>query len=405
MVNSIKDTLLISSNGSIIEIPKDAFLNSNGEIVTENIELKFRTFLNPLDTYLAGIPMTYSIDGEEKTFESAGMFEIKADSNGEELFVNDQNKIKVALISFNESNVYNTYDLEADTGTWNEIGKDSISVISKEDDLKKLIELPIPPRRAGKFAFEIQDEISKNSEISNYKNVWFTPIDGVPCGFDAKDVKLRYLVDGAYEVTFVPWAEIEGLKTKCICYLSFKDDKVYNDAMESYQKKYAQLIIRQRKIKQEIDNEWLDYRNKLKEYNIFYAREEIEKLKGTKKILRTLEVNNFGFVNIDKPLDFPQGANITPLFVNSDGESMLLDEVVLVEKDKNALYRYKKEIKFNPDKENLLWGLTKDGKLAYFKSEDFKELKNTSGETVLKMTIHPKPLNSYDDIYGVLFLN
>ena len=64
---------------------------------------------------------------------------------------------------------------------------------------------------------------ANTGELPDLKNVLFTPVDGQPCGFDAKDIKLRDLGDGTYEVTFIPWVKLEGLKTKCICYLSFKD--------------------------------------------------------------------------------------------------------------------------------------------------------------------------------------
>ena len=52
--------------------------------------------------------MTFSVDGVEKNLESAGMFEIKANKNGGELFVNPESKINVALLSFDESKLYNT---------------------------------------------------------------------------------------------------------------------------------------------------------------------------------------------------------------------------------------------------------------------------------------------------------
>ena len=66
IINSERDTLLVTSSGSLIEIPRNAFLDSNEEIVKSAIELKFRTFYNPLDIYIAGIPMTFSVDGVEK---------------------------------------------------------------------------------------------------------------------------------------------------------------------------------------------------------------------------------------------------------------------------------------------------------------------------------------------------
>ena len=69
----------------------------------------------------------------------------------------------------------------------------------------------------------------------------------------------------------------------------------------------------------------------------------------------------------------------------------------------NALYRYTKTIHFNPESQNVLWGLTEDNKLAYFTIEDFKALKARSGEVVFKMRVHPEELQTYDEIMAVLF--
>lgn len=402
-IEAIKDTIIKHHSNAIIKIPQNAFLNSEGKVVAEKVALKFRAFTNPLETYLAGIPMNYEVNGEQKVFESAGMFEIIANSNGEKLFVNPESKIKVTINSFNEDKLFNTYDLEEESNLWIETGKDEVIVESKEGALKNLPKLPAPPKRANKFSFELEDELYKNSEISNYKNVWFTPIDGKDCGFDAKDIKLKDLKNGTFEVTFIPWVVKEGLKTKCICYLSFKDEIEYSKALKDYKQKYAKEFAEEKKLRREIENEWSEYENKLKEHKLFLAKDEIKELKGDKKILRSLEVNNFGFVNVDKPIDYPQGAVIKAKYVDENGKKISLKQVVLIEKGRNALYRYKKEIKFNPNNDNLLWGITKEGKLAYFTNENFKSLNKTTEKVTLKMNVHSSVLNSYDEIISVLF--
>ena len=404
-INPAKDTVIIHKSGAVLEIPKNAFLDANGVVVTEDVNLKFRSFSNPLEIYLAGIPMTATINGEEKVYESAGMFEIRADRNGEKLFVNKESKIKVTLESFENDTNFNTYDLEEETGVWVETGKDEIRVKSKAEELNKIPKRPTPPKKAGRHAFQIEDMLYENSEISKYENVWFTPVDGKSCGFDSKDIKLKDLKNGTFEVTFVPWIKVEGTKTKCICYLSFKDDSEYSIAMKDYQKKYAKQIASVKAAKAVIEKEWDAYAIKLQKYRVFRARKEIKNLKGSQKILRTLQVNNFGFVNCDRPINIPKGGKISVTYVDANGKEFKLHNVVLIEKGRNALFRYTNEIKFNPTKENLLWGITKNGKLAYFSPENFKALETTTGNVTLQMNVHPKKLVTYDEIISVLFPN
>lgn len=401
-----KDTVIHHHSGAIINIPKNAFLDANGKIVTNPVTLKFRTFSNPLETYLAGIPMEISdADGNTQVFESAGMFEINAASKGNKLQVNPENKIKVGLASYTTDTKFNTYDLDSTSNTWKETGKDIIKVIKESDELDALPEIPIAPKKATKFSFQVFDKLNKNDKLAMYKDVWFDPIDGKKCGYDySKDIIVENLNNGTFQVTFVPWNKIpDTTKTKCICTLSFKDDKSYNQALKQYQHKYAGMLKKIAKEKESIAKRWEIYRNKRNEYQLYFFNKNIGKLKESEKIMRTLEVSNFGIVNLDWPHAYPQGAEVTPIFVDEEENTLSLTNIVLIEKGKNALYRYPNNIYFNPKEENILIGITKNGLLAYFTANDFKALQTTRGKIVFKMNIHPKPLQSYDEIVNVIF--
>ena len=66
-----------------------------------------------------------------------------------------------------------------------------------------------------------------------------------------------------------------------------------------------------------------------------------------------------------------------------------LNNVSFIEKGTRVQFNYGSggTVYFNPVKENLLLGFTVDQKLAYFPSEDFKQVKNTSGKYTFKMRI------------------
>lgn len=82
---------------------------------------------------------------------------------------------------------------------------------------------------------------------------------------------------------------------------------------------------------------------------------------------------------------------------------MRLSNVVIVEKNTNALFRYSVIVKYNPKNDNLLWGLTEDNKIAYIKNADFKSLKKTTSKQKVKIHIHNEKLKSYEEIMKVLF--
>jgi succinyl-CoA synthetase beta subunit len=108
-------------------------------------------------------------------------------------------------------------------------------------------------------------------------------------------------------------------------------------------------------------------------------------------------------VNCDYPRSYPSGGEINPIYVNENGKPILLDNVVLVEKNTNALFRYSDKVKYNPSNDNLLWGLTKDNKIAYIKNADFQLLKNSTSKQKVHMHIYNEKVKTYEDIANVLF--
>ncbi|WP_150111940.1 hypothetical protein [Flavobacterium sasangense] len=404
-ITPTKDTVIYHKSGSVISIPKNAFLDEKGNVITTPVDLKFRMFSNPLEIYLAGIPMTFSNDnGEEMVFESAGMFEMNAFNKGKAVNVNPENKIQVDVVSYSEDTKFNRYDFDSESNTWKELGKDVVKTTTKEKELEQLPEVPEAPRIAGKFSFKVFDKLNENDKLKEYRDVWFDPVDGKKCGFDSKDILVKDLKNGTYEVTFVPWGKLpDTIKTKCICYLSFKDKAQYSKALNNYRKKYAGLLFKIQATRKTIDDAWSNYNKKHIEYKAFFARKEIKELNGASKIMRTLEVNQFGLVNLDYPHVYPKGAKLDASFVDENGKPIVLKQVVLVELGVNALYRYTKTVHFNPESQNILWGITEDGKLAYFTASDFKNLEARSGEVVFKMRVHPDELKTYDEIMAVLF--
>jgi hypothetical protein len=143
--------------------------------------------------------------------------------------------------------------------------------------------------------------------------------------------------------------------------------------MQTYQNKYAKI---------------------LKERNLHINEEE--------KILRTLTINNFGFVNCDYPKSYPSGGEINPIYVDENGKPIVLHNVVLVEKNTNALFRYSANVKYNPSSNNLLWGLTNDNKIAFIKNADFVALRKSTSKQKVRMHIHKEKVNTYEDVMKVL---
>ena len=363
-------TVLTTPQGTKIRIPSNAFLDKDGNIVKDKVNITFREFHTPMDFYLAGIPMTYSENGVEKVFESGGMVEINATSNKKEVFVNPKNKIKADLLSWTKSKEFNAYDLDKTTGKWIEKGKDSIG-LSEKEELKSSPTIPPMPRVATSRSFKIEVDKKLYPEIAVYENVLFEPVDPSKCSVgDAQEYKIKPLKNGIYEVISILKIDTYKEEHKCECYLAFEKGKDYDKALKKYQKKYASLM----------------------------KKHAVEAT-----ITRTLEINNFGFANCDHPIDYPVGGEFNPIFIDENGNSLQLSGVVLVESNTNALFRYNSTVKYNPNNKNVLWGITNNGKIAYIKGDDFKAIPTKKNKQKIKMHVTAKNVETYDDIKKILF--
>jgi len=409
LIRSERDTVLSYKTGSKIKISKNAFLDKEGNPVKGDVKLIYREFTNPFDIYLGGIPMVYNDStGIEQVFETAGMFEINAFSEGQSVFPNPQNKIQVQMISFQKGNEFNVYHLDTVSGKWNYLGKDEVVVDNYDKSIASLPQVPPAPKKAGEFSFSIGDDTGNYPELSIYENVLFEPVDNKPCGFSCTEIKAKDLGDGIFEVIFKMDAYGINREERCNCYLAFEEGADYDNAMKVYQNKYKSLIKKREENKQEIKMQWkryLDIKQKYADLGLLdlFNKREITNLSGEEKVTRTLEINGFGFINCDTPTAYPQGAELIAKYKDKQGNEIILNNIVLVEKGRNAIFRYTSKIKFNPQQKNMIWGITNDNKLIYLKADDFKKISQTQGEYTFIMNVHEEPLKTYEDICKVLF--
>lgn len=104
-------------NGSSLNVPKDAFVDANGNTISGKVSLKFRQFDDAADIIASGIPMTYKeAGGKNQQLESGGMFELKGEANGQAVFIAPDKKIQTNIASATPG-AYDFYYLEPDAQT------------------------------------------------------------------------------------------------------------------------------------------------------------------------------------------------------------------------------------------------------------------------------------------------
>lgn len=129
---STENKLLYPPSGTEIIIPANSFIDKNGNPVNENIVIDYREFRDPADFIVSGIPMTFSSPTDSLSyFKSAGMFEMNASKNGEEIFLKKGANISVNFQSTDTASNYTFYAFNDKENRWDSINKAPVKQIDK----------------------------------------------------------------------------------------------------------------------------------------------------------------------------------------------------------------------------------------------------------------------------------
>jgi len=282
------------ASSTLVKIPAQAFVDSLGNTVDENVTIQFREFHKPLEFFLSGIPMAYDSNGITYQFESAGMFEFRAFKDNQQLFLDKNKSVDIEIISYSEDDDFNLYHFDKEKGQWVYHNNDIAitKYVKKDREVKKnvtesdtglnmamkdknlLIEplivgdtiidayadndqinlvKPEKPER-NSHIFQLDIDVKKYPELSMYENVLFA-IDESERKFDTKlysvtweDVELRRsAIDNYYQLLLLKNDTTVVLKVKA----------VFDD--QNYQKAVAQYNEQKRKIDKK-QKDWEDMR-------------------------------------------------------------------------------------------------------------------------------------------------
>jgi len=266
------DTIYYKS-GSIIVFPPNAFVDGNGQLISGEVKISYREFADPIDFFIAGIPMTYELNGVQTIFESSGMCELLANQKGNPLFVNPQNRPQINLRSFSNDTTHRIYYLDTQQRKWLEKGTCETADFTynptpKQPDLDEVSNQfafePVMPVKesAERPTFFITIEPGSVPELEAYNHLKFevSPDDK---NYDPKygqilwdDVTIkRGRQKSTYVVTF-----IKGDMSVSFLALPVVEEKYYSDAMQTYKtkkKEYDAMVEKQLKAnqKQLIENQ------------------------------------------------------------------------------------------------------------------------------------------------------
>lgn len=446
-VDAAKGDTLVYPTGSIILFPPNAFVDEAGRPVTGKVQVKYREFKDPVDFFLAGIPMQYDSAGTSYLFESSGMLDIRAFKDGKPVFVNQAGKPEINLASSTNSDKHSLYFLDTVQGKW--VNKGGMAIIEGPD--KKMankttavtatdeLSEPVKPVKADNKSPVLKIEVDPFSfkEFAIYKDLKFQ-VDESKTPFNANDSKeewnnlelLKGNKKGVYMAKFSNTAKTVTYAVKPVFtgsdydnavktfekeYAAYKklagkravNDEASRKAYETDFIKYEHLIAENKRI--ERLNAIIDRKNReIDRQNEMTVRENkrIINKRILNKVYRSFEVAQFGIFNCDAVVNIKDGVSVIGVFKDSEGNVLNFQNTVsVIYKSRNLIAEYfpKNNMVVVPG-DDIMIVAALDGKLAYVSVEEYRKLNITSAtkeQTFIMKIIEGADLN-YDTIRRLL---
>lgn len=423
------DTLSFASGSKVI-FPKNSLVDKNGNLISGKVEVKFREFKDPLDFFIAGVPMQYDSANTDYTLESAGMCEILVSQKGEEVFVNQSAQPIISLSSKDADPNHNLYFLNEATKNWENRGKSKIEkkTSSNSDEALESVEVREFGGKRQEIAL-ITDKVLKIKkpikpiEALGDRPVFFVSIPDVDFIPELKIFKNTMFELHESEKNYsekdaeVEWesVEIDSTKTKGVYRITFKLDKktasykvrpvydgeYYENALAIFKTNENKYIAEKKaldiKMAEEAAREEEIFLAEMKAWNEAEEKRQAEYASRMKtefsenmatggdnmkfEIDRVFRINQFGYWNCDQRV-LARAKSVFANFINEKGEKLYLNNVSLVYKKYNSVFVFNDfgKLKIIPTSKTMMWSVVND-KLAYMTYADFDNYSNIYNST------------------------
>jgi hypothetical protein len=388
LVDPSKDTLLITGNGSVINIPSYAF-----DTECKSVKLVINEIDDPVKMFQSKIDMAYDSAGTKYQFESAGMIELKAFAENESVELKDGKEISIALVTSSTDPTYNLYHKTDNNwdfkGTANEIFipkkivEDSkiIESVDYENNFSDVSKSKINIGKSNPSYPTFDVDVSANSNLNSYRGLVFQV-----------DQSEKEFLEDYYMVS---WEKIElNEKENQYYILLSRGGKTYifkvNPVLNS--KDYAHYLKNNKK-KNSSFNELKNKREKhLKEYkdhNMAFSYNSMNKSYQVSSLInkemtfpvsgkarRVFSTKNLGVINCDHvlPKDLKKMVALSEFKYKAGKEDVIVDLTYVIIPGINTLFTFKGNgTKYYAKKGKTKVWIVDNGQIGILKETDKKE--------------------------------
>jgi hypothetical protein len=411
-----------TENGSLVSIPKNAFVDQNGKPIQGNVVVKLTEMITLSDIVLSGIPMNVKDkDGETKPFISDGMFNIEAKAGEEIVGIAADKSLSVAMPSKKNNTDFDYWYFNQESNEWENLSDrdslltyDNVIDCSKntneeqtEEVLKSVqklsgempnnqdseIELigekiqvqatePSKPFEAKKedFVFNIRADFSQYEELQGFKNVLWHPVGKVDTDKLTKDVESA----GAN-------VELKSLDANAMTY-----------QLKCGKSEYQVVPVL---IGSDLKKAKSMYQSKMKEYESVLKEKKNKELKAQKNqmLYNYFNVKRLGIYNCDRFYSNPSPKSAFDFKVNGNIQTenlyvLLSDNIGVIRL--SSSYQQDGHFALIPSAIKAVVCLDSDGNL--FESKIDKTAKNKEDAIVCDLQPNFKTIKSSEDFEEII---
>jgi uncharacterized protein YeaO (DUF488 family) len=345
-ITNQNDTFIIGKNGTKFSIPKNSFVDKNGNAVKGKINFELKEALTLVDMIMGNL--TTLSDG--KILQTGGMIYTNATANGENVFIAKDKELQVSVPAENKNDSMLIFEGEVnpENQSINWVNPKDIIEKIKPTEVSKTISRPIfdehknmefplleVPKKPIEITYESERILSidfetKNMlpELQHYQNVKFkvseksiyNPEEANKTWYDVKLEKTNE--EGLYKVIFKGVDKGKMIEQSYFVSPAFEGNDykkalaLYDQKFRQYEKKKKEIAEQEKRAIEELEKLEKNRKITLQKNFEIQQKNDAKKLKETNKTKEQRNSNYrfsilaLGWVNIDKPIN-----NTKPAFL------------------------------------------------------------------------------------------
>jgi hypothetical protein len=411
-IDPSEENVLEIPSGTKITIQANSLVDEAGDLVSGEVTIKYREYHDAVDVLLSGIPMDFQSQGQKRSMQTAGMFDLAAAQKEQAVFIKEGAGVQVDFASFEAGTDYNFFALDQEEG-WAFVdyvapmpNENRVALEKEVNSLSR--KLKSKKKKLFVFNYDAILDVKYNnisSEVNKNRNNKSLKRKTQKYGLESYDSRVYQAVK--YKGNFYPadmmvwknkgkyWPSWARTK-KCDITLKAIKGNTYEATVKKKDSETVfvgkiELVVPLKYIFKYSPEQWAnDSKNifqkisKSEEKIRLELEEKRKKMEQQAAVIRSFEIAGFGIYNYDKLLKEPNRIDIIAEFELEGSED--LEWVICLPEDGKTVIKYPKAhwelVTLLPNQSAQFVTILSDKSVGIYSAEEYAAIKFDELKTV-----------------------